>query len=159
MRKRKINPQYLKHIAAQNVKSEEIAAIDFARSVEAFADEYLGGIMELSVNGTSQGAVNLNLPVTSYLLRLICECGDFDEVIEATLSLDDDLILTVGYEKVPPTEDVAYIIRVAKLAGFTVDRRESTLIFKAKIRITSIMQIYAVSGEQFREILVRTFKM
>ena len=159
MRKRKINPQYLKHITAQDVKSENIAAIDFAKSVKSFADEYLGGIMQLEVNGYSTGTVNLNLPVTSYLVRLICECGDFDEVIDAALSLSDDLILTVTYEKVPPTEDVAQIVRVAKLAGFGVERRGSTLIFKAKITIASIMQIYATSSEEFCEILVRTYKM
>ena len=159
MRKRKINPQYLKHITAQDVRNEEIAAIDFARSIKSFADEYLGGIIELDVTGSSSGTVNLNLPVTTYLVRLICECGDFDDVIDATLSIDDDLILTVKYGNSPPTEDVAYIVSVAKLAGFTVDRRGSTLVFKAKIRITSIMQIYATSGEEFREILIRTFKM
>lgn len=159
MRKRKINPQYLKHITAQDVRNEEIAAIDFARSIKSFADEYLGGIIELDVTGSSSGTVNLNLPVTTYLVRLICECGDFDDVIDATLSIDDDLILTVKYGNSPPTEDVAYIVSVAKLAGFTVDRRGSTLVFKAKIRITSIMQIYATSGEEFRETLIRTFKM
>ena len=159
MRKRKINPQYLKHITAQDVRNEEIAAIDFARSIKSFADEYLGGIIELDVTGSSSGTVNLNLPVTTYLVRLICECGDFDDVIDATLSIDDDLILTVKYGNSPPTEDVAYIVSVAKLAGFTVDRRGSVLVFKAKIRITSIMQIYATSGEEFREILIRTFKM
>ena len=159
MRKRKINPQYLRHITAQDVKNEEIAAIDFANSIKSFTDEYLGGIMELGVDGYSTGTVNLNLPVSSYLIRLICECGDFDEVIVARLSLDDDLTLTVNYERVPPTEDVAHIVRVAKLAGFTVSRRENTLIFKAKIKITSIMQIYATSSEEFREILIRTYKM
>lgn len=159
MRKRKINPQYLKHITALDVRNEEIAAIDFAKSVKTFADEYLGGIMDLEVNGYSTGSVNLNLPVSSYLVRLICECGDFDEVVDAKLSIDDDLILTVSYEKAPPAEDVAYIVRVAKLAGFTVDRRENTLIFKAKIKITSIMQIYATSSEEFSEMLVRTYKM
>lgn len=159
VRKRKINPQYLKHITAQDVRSEEISALDIVKSITSFSEEYLGGIIELEVKGSSTGTVHLNLPVTSYLLRLICECGDFDEVIEATLSVDDDLILTVNYEKTPPTEDVAHIVRVARLAGFTVDRRDNTLIFKAKIRITSIMQIYATSSEEFREILARTFKM
>ena len=159
MRKRKINPQYLRHITAQDVKNEEIAAIDFANSIKSFTDEYLGGIMELGVDGYSTGTVNLNLPVSSYLIRLICECGDFDEVIVARLSLDDDLTLTVSYERVPPTEDVAHIVRAAKRAGFTVSRRENTLIFKAKIKITSIMQIYATSSEEFREILIRTYKM
>ena len=159
MRKRKINPQYLRHITAQDVKNEEIAAIDFANSIKSFTDEYLGGIMELGVDGYSTGTVNLNLPVSSYLIRLICECGDFDEVVVARLSLDDDLTLAVSYERVPPTEDVAHIVRVAKLAGFTVSRRENTLIFKAKIKITSIMQIYATSSEEFREILIRTYKM
>lgn len=159
MRKRKINPQYLRHITAQDVKNEEIAAIDFANSIKSFTDEYLGGIMELGVDGYSTGTVNLNLPVSSYLIRLICECGDFDEVVVARLLLDDDLTLTVRYERVPPTEDVAHIVRVAKLAGFTVSRSENTLIFKAKIKITSIMQIYATSSEEFREILIRTYKM
>lgn len=159
VRKRKINPQYLKYITAQDVRSEEIAALDLVKSITAFTEEYLGGIMELEVKGRSAGTVHLNLPVTSYLLRLLCECGDFDEVVEATLSVDDDLILTVSYDRAPPTEDVAYIVRVARLAGFTVDRRDSTLVFKAKIRLTSIMQIYATPSEEFLEILIRTFKM
>ena len=81
VRKRKINPQYLKHITAQDVRSEEISALDIVKSITAFSEEYLGGIIELEVKGSSTGTVHLNLPVTSYLLRLICECGDFDEVI------------------------------------------------------------------------------
>ena len=159
MRKRKINPQYLSIITSQDVRDEEIAVIDFAKSLKRFADEYLGGIIELDVEGFSTGSVNLKLSVASYLIRLICECGDSDDLIRATLSLGDDLVLKVDYDTPRPTDDVAYIVRVAKLVGFSVERSGSSLIFKAKIKMNSIMQIYATSADDFFTSLVITHKM
>ena len=42
MRKRKINPQYLRRITSQDVKDESIDTLEFADSLKRFADEYLG---------------------------------------------------------------------------------------------------------------------
>lgn len=159
MRKRKINPQYLKRIVAQDVNDEKIAALDFAISLKRFADEYLKGILEFDIDGTSAGTVSLKLPVASYLIRLLCECGDRDELIRATLSLSDEMTLSVSYDFACPTDDVAQIVKVAKLAGFSVERTVSTLIFKAPIKSESVMYIYAVSGSDFRDMLVYAYKM
>ena len=159
MRKRKINPQYLRSITAKDVNDEEISVLDFAKSLKRFADEYLGGIMELDVVGSSVGTVSLKLPVVSYLVRLLCECGDSDEVIRATLTISDDITLKVDYEGPCPTDDVALIVKVARLAGFLVGRSGNTLTFKAKISSSSIMHVYAISQEDFYSVLVLTHKM
>ena len=159
MRKRKINPQFLKRITAQDVKDEEIAVVDFAKSLKDFADEFLGGIIELEVEGFSAGSVSLKLPIASYLIRLICECGDSDDLIKARITISDELALKVEYKTTPPTEDVAHIVKVARLAGFTPKRSESTLVFTADIKLSSIMQIYATSADDFRDMLIITHKM
>ena len=159
MRKRKINPQYLRHITSQDVKDEAIDTFEFADSLKRFADEYLGGIMSISIDGLARGTVNLKLPVASYLIRLICECGDNEEFIEANINLGDKLTLSVSYKNQSPLEDIAQIVKVARLAGFEVEREGNILRFSASTSITSIMQIYAVSAEEFFNILVTTYKM
>ena len=159
MRKRKINPQYLKSILSQDVTDEEISATDFSRSLKKFADEYLNGIMEFTTEGSSTGSVSLKLPVASYLIRLLCECGDSDEIIRATLSIADEVQLKVDYENHCPTDDVAYLIKVAKLAGFNVERNGNSLLFKAEVKVSSIFHVYAISYEDFYHLLVLTHKM
>lgn len=159
MRKRKINPQHLRRIVAQDVNDEKIAALDFAISLKKFADEYLRGILELDINGTSPGTVNLKLPVASYLVRLLCECGDRDELIRASLELSDELTLLVNYSFSCPADDVARIVQVARLAGFRVERDGSVLIFKAPITAEPVMRIYAVSQSEFQSMLVYAYKM
>ena len=159
MRKRKINPQYLRSITSQDVRDEEIAALDFAKALEEFASEYLGGIMDISIEGASSGSVRLNLPVSSYLIRLLCECGDSDDTVSAKIHLSDTLIISVDYKSKRPTDDVAHMVKVARLAGFEVSRTDTSLTFKADIKLTSIMQVYAVSTKNFRDMLVITYQM
>ena len=159
MRKRKINPQYLKRVIAQDVNDEKIAALDFTTSLKKFADEYLQGILELDVDRAPAGAVTLKLPVASYLIRLVCECGDSDELIRASITFSDELILRVNYTFPCPTDDVAHIVQVAKLAGFYVERDQNALIFKAPIKSESVMHIYAVSDNDFERMLVYAYKM
>ena len=159
MRKRKINPQHLRRIVAQDVNDEKIAALDFAISLKRFSDDYLKGIFELGINGNAAGTVTLKLPVASYLIRLLCECGDRDEVIKATLALSDEITLCVNYSFACPTDDVAQIVKVAKLAGFSVSRTTNTLIFKAPITSEAVMRIYAVLCSDFQNMLVYAYKM
>lgn len=159
MRKRKINPQHLKRIVAQDVNDEKIAALDFAISLKKFTDEYLRGILKLDVTGTSPGTVSLKLPVASYLVRLLCECGDSDELIEASLELSDEMTLSVNYSFSCPSDDVAHIVQVARLAGFRVERDGGVLIFKAPITSEAVMRIYAVSSSDFQNMLVYAYKM
>ena len=159
MRKRKINTQYLRHITSQEVKDEAMDALEFAISLKRFADEYLRGIMSISIDGTSRGHVKLKLSVASYLVRLICECGDNDDFIEASISLGDKLTLSVNYKNPCPAEDVAQIVKVARFAGFEVARNGNSLFFSTDVTITAIMQIYATSGDDFYDMLVTTHKM
>ena len=159
MRKRKINPQYLRHITSQEIKDEAIDANDFAYSLDRFAREYLNGLVDFSIIGTSMGFVNLKLPVTSYLIRLIAECESGDEVINLDISLSDAFTMTATYKSPCMTEDVAHIVNIARLAGFEVSRDGNSLIFKACILTTSILQVYATSVEDFYSMLVTTFKM
>ena len=159
MRKRKINPQYLRHITSQEITPETIDVLSLTESIKRFTDEYLGGIINLRVSGEAQGSINLNLPVTTYLIRLLCECGDSDEMIDANIRLGEDFTLTVKYHSQCPTDDAAYIVNVARLAGFGVTRDANTLIFRAEIKTSSIMQIYATSNEDFYNMLIITYKM
>ncbi len=159
MRKRKINPEYLRHITSSDVKDEELDALDFALTVKSFAEGYLAGIMAVSVRGDARGKVSLKLPVVSYLMRLLCEGAGSDEMIDLDISLGDEVKMTAGFEQLPSVDSVAHIVKVAQLAGFDVTRHGEALTFAARVHLTSIMQIYAVSGDEFKSILITTFKM
>lgn len=159
MRKRKINQQYLRHITSQQTNESEIDSFEFADSIRSFAEEYLYGIMTVSISGASMGYTKLNLPVASYLVRLLGELGEDDEEICLEISLSDELMMRASYRRLAPTEDVAYIIKVARLAGFEVSREGESLTFKSEVNITQVLRIYATSGEDFREMLVVTHNM
>lgn len=149
----------MRHITSQDITDETIDALELAESIKRFANEYLSGIISLDVNGESRGSVNLKLPVTTYLIRLICECGDNDEMIDSSISLGENFTLTVKYSSHCPSDDVAYIVKIAKLAGFRVDRDGNTFLFTSKIKVSPIMQIYATSSEDFYNMLVTTYNM
>ena len=159
MRKRKINPQYLRQITSQQISDSKIDALDFAESIKKFTDEYLAGIMQTTISGVSRGYVKLNLPVTSYLIRLLCENSGEDEEISLQIKLDEELTVTARYERLASAPEVAELIKVARLAGFEVSRSEESLTFKACVYITSIMQIYATSGDEFLKMLILTHDM
>ena len=159
MRKRKINPQYLRQITSQQISETRIDALDFADSIKRFSEEYLAGIMQAYISGISRGYVKLNLPVASYLIRLLCEAATEDEVVALEIRLDEELTMTARYVKLAPAQEIAELIKVARLAGFEVSRFENSLTFKAQVYITSIMQIYATSGEEFLKMLVLTYDM
>lgn len=134
-------------------------AQEFANSITKFAKEYLSGIVEARVIGSSIGNVRLMLPVVSYLIRLLSECGGEDELIEIDIELSDALVMSVHSESLRTAQTAAEIIKVARLAGFTAQRSENALVFKTQIVPSSIMQIYATSIEEFYNLLVTTYKM
>ena len=115
--------------------------------------------MTVEVSGVSKGWVNLKLPVASYLIRLLCENAKDDEMIDIDITLNEDITMSARFETPCSTEDAAYAIKVAKLAGFNVSRDGNVLIFKAKVSADTIMQVYATSGEDFQHILSKVFEM
>lgn len=159
MRKRKINPQYLRHITSQDVKDEKIDSLDFALSIKRFADDYLRGIMQVVISGTPRGTVSIKLPVASYLIRLLAECADNDDLVELDITLGDKLTIRADYNSACKSEDVATVVKVAKLAGFEVARDGNSLFFSAKAVTSSVLQVYANSGEDFLNLLITTHKM
>lgn len=158
MQKRKINPEYLRHITASDVKNEAIDALDFALSIKRFAEEYLEGIVTVSVTGQSEGTLSLKLPVVSYLVRLMSE-GTDDGTVTVDISLGEKIRLDAEFDPMPSVDDTVHIISVAKLAGFDVARDGDTLLFSADVKSSHVMKIYAVSSEDFADLLVLTYKM
>lgn len=158
MRKRKINQDYLRRITSTEIKNEQIDALTFALSIKEFVDEYLEGLVTVEIVGDRRGNVNLNLPVASYLIRLIAMITDNDEVIELKISLDDQITIESQFHMLTDVPGVAHIVQVARLAGFSVDREGDTLLFTSKIHATQIIQIYAMSNEYFKNLLVATYK-
>ena len=159
MRKRKINQEYLRRITSTDIKNERMDALDFALSIKEFADEYLGGLVTVEISGDRPGSVNLNLPAVSYLIRLITMITDDDEVINLKLTLTEGLTLEAQFHELTDIPGVAHIVDVGRLAGFSVDRAGSTLYFTAKIQSSHIMQIYAISNENFKKLLLETHNM
>lgn len=159
MRKRKINQDYLRSITSTEVKNERIDALAFSLSIKEFVDEYLKGLVTVEIIGDRHGTVNLNLPVASYLIRLIAMITDDDEVIKLKITLGDDITIESRFHALTDMLGVAHIVQVARLAGFNVDREGDTLFFTAKIQTTHIMQIYATSSEDFKNLLVTTYIM
>ena len=159
LKKRKINPQYLRSITARDVEDSPIDALDFAISIKEFADEYLRGLMSARIEGTSRGDVHLKLPVVTYLIRILCEIAAENTMVDVRISMGERLILRADYEKLGDVEDVAYMVRVARLAGFEVTRDKNSFAFAADIKITSVMHVYATSMLDFKNMLITTYKM
>ena len=159
MRKRKINQEYLRRITSTDIKNERMDALAFALSIREFADEYLGGLVTVEISGDRPGSVNLNLPAVSYLIRLITMITDDDEVINLKLTLTESLTLEARFHELTDIPGVAHIVDVGRLAGFSVDREGRTLYFTAKIHPSHIMQIYAISNEDFKNLLLETHNM
>ena len=159
MKKRKINPSYLRAITSHEVKDETIDTLDFTLSIKEFAEDYLRGIMTVKIEGEPKGKVALKLPVVSYLIRLLCENVEDDEMLEINISIGDTLVMQADYETLGSTEDVVHLVKVAKYAGFEVERSKNTFKFIGKIKLSPIMQIYAVSSSYFKDMLVTTYNM
>ena len=159
MKKRKINPTYLRAITASDVKDAPIDALDLAISIKEFAEEYLRGIMTVSIEGTSRGNANLKLPVATYLVRLLCETAADDAMVDVNILLGDEIVMKAHFEELKDVEDVAYMVRVAKLAGFEVTRDGKSFSFSCAVKSDSIMKVYAASMIDFKNMLVTTYKM
>lgn len=157
MIKRKINPDYLRQITSSEIRDEMIDSLAFARSLKSFIDEYLCGIASARIEGESIGMLSLKLPVVSYLVRLLSEVTD--DTVEITITLSSPFKLSAGFKSLCDVEKVAHIVSVARLCGFDVEREENTLVFSAKLRTTATMKIYATSSDEFRDMLVTTYKM
>lgn len=159
MKKRKINQEYLRRITSSDVRDERMDALSFALSIKEFADERLEGLVTVEIIGDRRGSVNLKLPVVSYLIRLIAMITDDDELIEIKITLDDEITIEARFHSLSDIEGVAHIVGVARLAGFSVDRDKDNLYFTAKIHSSQIMQIYAISNEEFKNLLITTYFM
>ena len=158
MKKRRINKEYLRRITSRDIKNSNLTAIELANTVQSFAHGYLTGMMKVDITGTSLGEVALNMPVFSYLIRLICEEAT-DEPATCSIALSDKLVMRVGYPAIDDDEMTAYLVQVARLVGFKVDREGDTLIFSTDIRITSIMHVYATSSDELMDLLITTYNM
>ena len=159
MRKRKINQNYLREITSTKTQNERIDTLSFALSIKEFVNEYLDGLVNVQITGDRRGNVNLNLPVTSYLIRLIAMITDDDEPIDIKITIDDNLTVESRFHALTDVVGVAHIVQIARLAGFSVDRDNNTLFFTAKIQATHIIQIYATSNEEFKNLLITTHLM
>lgn len=158
MKKRKINPEYLRHITSSDVKNEAIDSLDFAISLRRFAADHLEGLVNVSITGQSEGALSLKLPVVSYLIRLIAECP-LDGTVDINISLGEKVRLDAHFDCMPDLGDTVHIINVAKLAGFEISRDGDTLTFTTEAKIRHVLKVYAVSGSDFMDLLVLTYKM
>lgn len=158
MRKRKINPEYLRRITASDVKDDRMDAYALASTLKGFSSEYLAGLLTVEVSGEAMGYVNLKLPVVSYLVRLLCEEAE-DEPVECKVTLGEKLVISSTYPMIHNHELTAQVVNIARYAGFKVERDGDILIFSTPIHISAIMQIYAVSSDIFMQWLVTTYNM
>ncbi|MBQ7343904.1 MAG: hypothetical protein IJW53_03955 [Clostridia bacterium] len=158
MKKRKINPDYLRHITSSDVRNEAIDSLDLALSVKRFAEGYLDGIVSVRVTGQGEGTLSLKLPVVSYLIRLIAECPP-EGTVAIEITLGEKFRLDASFDCMPSLDDTVHMINVAKLAGFDVARDGDTLSFTTDAKISHALKIYAVSGNDFTDLLVLTYKM
>ena len=126
--------------------------------IKRFAEEYLDGIVTVNVEGQSEGTLSLKLPVVSYLVRLMSE-GTDDGTVTVDISLSEKIRLDAEFDPMPSVDDTVHIINVAKLAGFDVARDGDTLLFSADIKVSHIMKIYAISSNDFADLLKLTYKM
>ena len=133
--------------------------MDFAISIKEFADEYLRGLMNVRISGVSRGDVHLKLPVVTYLIRVLCEIAAEDTMIDVEVSIGERLSIKADYDGLGEVGDVAYMVSVARLAGFEVTRENNTFTFTSEVKISSIMKVYATSMLDFKNMLITTYKM
>ena len=158
IKRRKINKEYLRHLTSPEIKPGPIDVLEFARTIKEFADDTLRGIMSVTIEGTGQGTVNLNLHVTSYLIRMFCDAPD-DDFVEVFFRFGDELVMEARFKTLDDLDRTGYIVNVAKYAGFSVTREGNTLFFSAKSRIYPTMKIYATNRDFFLELLKTTYYM
>ena len=159
MKKRKINPEYLRMITGMDVRESDIDAESLALTLREFANGYLGGLISLSIEGHAIGTVNLNLPVLSYFVRLLCEDAE-DEPVECSVTLGDDIIIKVtNYPMIASIYSTAHLLDIAKFVGFKVQRIGNTLIFKAAVRTSTVMKVYANTIDELMHWLITTYNM
>ena len=158
MKKRKINKEYLHSITSIDIRKSTVDAGELISTLERFAHGYLSGLMQVEVTGTARGEVTLHTPAFSYLIRLICEEAT-DEPATCAVTLSDKLVMHIGYPAIQNDELTAYLVQVARLVGFKVEREGDVLIFSTDIRITSIMHVYATSSDELMDLLIRTYNM
>ena len=158
MRKRKINPEYLRRITSSEIRDEKLDALVLANALREFSSNYLAGILTVSINGQANGFVNLKMPVVSYVIRLLCEEA-VDEMVECTVNLGEKLVIETTYPAISNHELTANVVKIARFAGFKVDREGDILIFSANIETTAVLHIYAVSSDEILHWLVTTYNM
>ena len=158
MIKRKINKENLRRILASDVKNKELDALDLALTLKNFADGLMREALEVEIIGNANGHVNVKLPVLSYLVRLLCEAAH-DTPAQCTVTLADSLEIKTLYPDISNTVHTAYLIEVAKLAGFKVTREDDILYFTTDIVRSYVMKIYAVSSDEIMDWLVKVSQM
>ena len=154
----KLSKEHLRKIFSRNSQATRLGALSISAAIKIFSDEYLRGIMNVHIKGGSTGEINLKPTVLAYLLRLLCQTVT-DRAIECTLSIDDDFTIFTTYPGINDLDSTAYVVKVARLAGFSVDRDGDILIFKTKIRPQVILPIFATTDDDFTDILIAVFKM
>lgn len=153
MRKRKLNAAQLRKIVENVTYDSKMYVFDFTSTLQHFANEHLRGLMTLEVTGSSQGYVLIKPEVVAYLIHMICEEATY-ETVKFSLSIDDNLVIRTTYPKIHDHAKTANVVKMARYAGFKVERECDILIFKAEIRISSTVHVYAVSTDEFMDFLI-----
>ena len=153
-----ISKEKLNRILASDVRDIDLDAHDMASTLSNFGSDYLNGLISVTTVGYANGKISIKLPVFSYLVRLLCEDAT-DETVKCTILLDDFLTIRTTYPSIHDHAKTALLIKIAKFAGFTVDRDGDILIFKTKIQTTDTMRIYANSSNEIMYMLVTLYEM
>ena len=158
MRKRKLNAARLRKIIENVTTDSKMYVKDLAATLKRFHGEYLRGILALEVSGSSEGFVLLKPEVVAYLIRMLCEEAT-DRTVKCNLTIGDDLVIRTTYPKIDDHAKTANVVKMARYAGFKVERECDILIFKAEIKMTSTVHVYAISTDEFMDFLVSVFDM
>lgn len=146
-------------MADTNPATSTFGAIEFIKTLESFAKDSLSGILEVNADGYSHGNVHLKLPVVSYLMRLLYDAAEDDEIVVLNVHLGEKLVIESSFNDLSDHEHTALIVKIASYAGFDVSRNKNTLIFTAEILHAGALPIYAMHCDEFTNMLKEAFEM
>ena len=158
MKRRKIDTRTISERRPSLTLKENAGAVLFAKSLERFANEYLRAAMRVSVSGHSTGVISVSLENAAYMLRLFVEYGGCDAVLDADITINEHITIDVRFPLgLPKMEELAYIAKAARSAGFFFEVRENRIICRAGITDHGRVPVYSGGEDKFYSYLKDMF--
>ena len=133
----------------------KIGAERFAQGLSAFSEEYLVGVMSVSIDGTDvRGCIEISPKSFALLLKLAASHAEGRLVsLEVNLGTEVSILLSYDGARIPP-EVLSLLKRTASEAGFDAKAEDGMLKMVADLKGRVPISIRARSANEFFDLLV-----